>query len=544
MSWRAMLMAALLPMLPLHAEITLEHIRSKSPSNARNFLIWQFFDQNISSAQADEAFYLIHHANRKLFYAYANRSDRPEVAYTVKCMKMGVGALKKTEDASCARLAVSIGRLSAMTPQERHRIGKLIGDIKLNAAIEMLDENNLSKTYRRFDPKLFLRVFNGSYGHSRRRQFNFIPDYDYQQHLAQAPGFTSTVMSAINDPELSKFAWALTKVDSTNLDARGLFYLGLNQLLRGTEARAIELFQLSRDKAYYQADKDKALFWQALATQNDLIWKELAQSWDINFYTLYAKEQVGRRFVENIFTHVQTSDLLSDLNLSDPFVWNDLLEQIKQTPKLQLYDLLGRYDAKNLTPLQSFIIERASEYRLQSYIMPYEEELNDVDTDIKALIYALMRQESRFIPAALSRSYALGLMQIMPFLCRAMDDDVDCDRQALSDMFDPHINLQYAKSHVAWLKKRLYHPLFLAYGYNGGIGFTRRILRNGAFEKGPYEPFMSMELMRRTETREYGKKVLTNYVVYKRILGEPVSIRALSRTLLDPEATDRFRSSK
>ncbi len=523
------------------AEITLEQIRAKPPSLARNFMIWQYFDQNITSEQADEAFYLIRNVNRKMFYAYAKKSARPEVAYTVGCMKMGIADLRKSTDPDCIRLGVSVGKLSAMTPKERARIVGLLRDPDLAAAAEMLDEPDLSKTYRRYKPRLFLKVFNGSYGHSRRRQFNFIPDADYMQKLAKSPGFTSAVMNAINDDALSRFAWALTKVDVKDLDARGHFYLGLNQLRRGKKSRAIEHFQLSREKAYYQADRDKALFWQALASEgNDLIWKELAESWDINFYSLYAREKLGT-FPDNFYFRLQTSPDVSDINLSDPFVWNALLDEIKSTPKEKLYDLAQKYDASNLLPLQSFIVEKASNYRLQGYIMPYDDELKDVDTDTKALIYALMRQESRFIPAALSSSYALGLMQIMPFLCRAMDDDVGCGRERLEEMFDPHINLLYAKPHVEWLGHRVWHPLLVAYAYNGGIGFTKRHLLNGAFRPGPYEPFMSMELMRRTETREYGKKVLTNYVVYKKILGEPVSLIELTDRLLTPSKTDRFR---
>ena len=53
-----------------------------------------------------------------------------------------------------------------------------------------------------------------------------------------------------------------------------------------------------------------------------------------------------------------------------------------------------------------------------------------------------------------------------------------------------------------------------------------------------------MELMRNAETREYGKKVLTNYVVYKKLLGEPVSLIDLCHTLLRPAKTDVFRSAE
>ena len=536
-------LAVLLLGMPLLADVTLEQIRSEPPSNARNFLIWQYFDQNITSEQADEALYLIRDVNDKMFFAYAAKSDRPEVAYTVGCMKMGAAALGKSSDPGCAKLAASIGKLSYMPVSERDRVAKLVNDPDLGYAVELLDDANLSKEYRHYSPKLFLRVFNESGTEARRMRFDFIPDYDYLQRLAESPGFAAAVKRAINDEGLQRFAWALTKVEGTALDAETLFYLGLNQLVRGKQSRAIALFQLSRDKAYYQDDKDRALFWQALVSGNDLIWEELAKSWDINFYALYAKEKTGT-FPDNYYSQLQTSDEVSDINLSDPFVWNGLLEQIGRTPKAQLYDLAQRYDAQNLVALQSYIVERASGYRLQGFIMPYDKELKKADTDTKAIVYALMRQESRFIPAALSHSFAMGLMQIMPFLCVAMDKDVDCGRQTFGDMFDPRINLLYALPHVAWLKQRVYHPLFIAYAYNGGIGFTKRHLLDDTFRPGPYEPFLSMELMQNAETREYGKKVLTNYVVYKKILGEPVSLIDLCRTLLLPSKTDRFRSAK
>ena len=541
--FRHLCLAALLFGLPLMAEVTLEQIRSKPPCNARNFLIWQYFDQNITSDEADEALYLIRDVNYKMFYAYADKSARPEVAYTVGCLKMGAAALGKTKDAGCAKLGASIGKLSYMPVTDRDRVADLVGDTELKYAVALLDDGNLSKDYRRYSPKLFLRVFNEIGTEARHMRFDFIPDYDYLQQLAVSPGFTAALKRAINDDGLQHFAWALTKVDVDALDAETLFYLGLNQLIRGKQPRAVELFQRARDKAYYQADKDRALFWQALVSDNDLIWKELAKSWDINFYSLYAKEKTGT-FPDNFYSQLQTSDKISDINLSDPFVWNDLLEQIGRTPKERLYELAQQYDAKDLTPLQSFIVERASGYRLQGFIMPYDKELVNADTDTKAVVYALMRQESRFIPSALSYSYAMGLMQIMPFLCVAMDNDVDCGRQTFDDMFDPKINLLYALPHVAWLKQRVYHPLFIAYAYNGGIGFTKRHLLDGTFRPGPFEPFMSMELMLNAETREYGKKVLTNYVIYKHILGEPVSLIDLCRMLLQPTKTDRFRTAK
>ena len=64
----------------------------------------------------------------------------------------------------------------------------------------------------------------------------------------------------------------------------------------------------------------------------------------------------------------------------------------------------------------------------------------------------------------------------------------------------------------------------------------------GTLSQKAYEPFWSMEMMINEESREYGKKVLANYVVYRELLGEPVSINNLFENLLIPSQSDRFRS--
>lgn len=542
---RAIALAVILGLLaPLCArDFTLDEIRSKPPSRARNFMLWQYFDQNITSEEADEAFYLLEDVNWRMYRAFAEKSDRPEVAYTLGCMDLDARALTQTDDVECVRLGASIGKLSALGTAARETVAEKSGSLLLLDAVKMMNDGNIAEHYWQYDPALFMRVFNGSYGIFKRNAFNFQPATVYMQALSELPGFAAMVTQTFHDEALSEFARGLMQVRNPKLDADAAFFLGLLHLRHGDVSGALEQFRISYDNAYYQEEKDKALFWQAKAGRNPLVWEQLAKSWDINFYSLYAKEKM-KTFPDNYYTVLESGGSSSDINLSDPFAWNELLTTIKATPKAELRALAERYKAPNLLPLRSFIIERASDYRLQGFITPYADELFDVNDDTRAMIYALMRQESRFIPGALSRSYALGLMQMMPFLCRAMDDQVDCGREALEEMFDPHVNLLYAKPHIAWLKARVYHPLFIAYAYNGGIGYTKRYLEADRFKPGPYEPFMSMEIMRNVETREYGKKVLANYVVYKRIFGEPVSLIGLCKTLLDPAKTDRFRSAK
>ena len=87
--------------------------------------------------------------------------------------------------------------------------------------------------------------------------------------------------------------------------------------------------------------------------------------------------------------------------------------------------------------------------------------------------------------------------------------------------------MKYAKKHLLWLAKRLDNPLFISYAYNGGIGFTRRKVIPFFKFKGIYEPFLSMEMVPYIESRKYGKKVLTNYVIYYNKLGGKVTLHKL-----------------
>ena len=47
--------------------------------------------------------------------------------------------------------------------------------------------------------------------------------------------------------------------------------------------------------------------------------------------------------------------------------------------------------------------------------------------------------------------------------------------------------------------------------------------------------------MTNVEAREYGKRVLTNYVVYMNKLGKPTRLLPFIETVTNPAKTDRFR---
>ncbi|MDR2638481.1 MAG: transglycosylase SLT domain-containing protein, partial [Helicobacteraceae bacterium] len=123
-----------------------------------------------------------------------------------------------------------------------------------------------------------------------------------------------------------------------------------------------------------------------------------------------------------------------------------------------------------------------------------------------------------------------GSMQMMPFLLADMTAQ-NKDKSGAWSFFDPYRQAPYAIKHLRWLRGKLKSPLYIAYAYNGGLGFTTRTIEGyKLFQKGEFEPFLSMERMPLEEPREYGKSALTNYIIYRALLGEPVVIDSVLET--------------
>jgi len=539
----------LLITLSLSAEVTLEEINASPRSLAKNFLIWQFLHQDITPEEADAAFYQFRDVDTRLFKAYAKKSDREEVVYTAECLSMSANALSKSNDLSCVKMAFNPYKASLMSQKDRNRLARLLDSKWVFTWMEMMDEllQTESKTeLEKFKPSTFMYLFLSAGMQFRQKYLNRPLPPSYPAEIPKHWGFARFVLLVVTDSRYDRLQEELLKIDAdTKMSSETHFYLAMNAIEHGREQNALAHLKKAHATAYFRSHKDKALFWQYLITKDDKQLRELGESVDINMYSLYAKEKLGI-VVDNYYTDLPTNETNSTrADLSDPFVWNELLEEVKATPNDKLDELAKKYANEEMLPLHSFIYEKATGYKEMGFIMPYDKYMQDLSNDDKAMYYALMRQESRFIPAALSRSYALGLMQMMPFLVKALDKGFKQKRHSFKEMFNPEKNIAYAKKHIDWLKKSLYHPVLMAYAYNGGIGFTKRyITKENCFTNAKYEPFMSMEMMVNSESREYGKKVLSNYVMYKKILGEKVSIVALFDKLLQPSQCDRFRAPK
>lgn len=520
--------------------VTIDEINSKPSSREKNFLIWQYLRQDINATQAAEAFYQVEYVNERFLFDYACKTDEPEIRYTAECLQKVSTDLMNIAEDDCLYLALTPIKAQHLESYQREliatRLGERFGDVQW---LRTMNHNNHFSAFS--DVASSLKLFLISGAQYRADHFNLPIDNDILAQLTSAKGFDQLVYLGTTEYKLDKLQESLSHVSGGVYSSQTHFYLGINALKFNRPDNALFHFKEGKRKASSPIERDKNSFWIYRITKDEATLQELSESLDINMYVLWAREKLGVN-TENYFTTLPTQGK-EGFKGDNPFEWNTLHQELVATPPEKLYEIVERYDGEDSLAVQAYMIERVYQPFIHNFTMPYDQYMTTLTPDQKAMLYALMRQETRLIPGLISRSFALGLMQIMPFNVDSISKIHPLKIKSYDDMFNPQFSIAYSIEHMKHIDATLFNPVLAAYAYNGGIGFTKRLLLSGAyFNSGEHEPFMSMELVGNAESREYGKKVLANYVIYKKILGENVSIAAIFDSLTQPSRSDYFRA--
>ena len=151
----------------------------------------------------------------------------------------------------------------------------------------------------------------------------------------------------------------------------------------------------------------------------------------------------------------------------------------------------------------------------------------------EAMIYSLIRQESRFMPEARSRVGATGLMQLMPATARWVAQQIPVQPFRADMLVQPEVNIQMGSYYFRRVLSDLGHPILATAAYNAGPGRARRWRDERALEGAIYA-----ETIPFNETRDYVKKVFANAWFYRhRLTGKNASLRQLLGTVPGRNAT-------
>jgi len=154
------------------------------------------------------------------------------------------------------------------------------------------------------------------------------------------------------------------------------------------------------------------------------------------------------------------------------------------------------------------------------YPTPYQSEIeeaakrNGLDP---ALLYGLVRQESRFVADIVSTAGAVGLMQLMAPTARWVAKQTGRSELRTLKLDDPALNVELGSYYLRYVMDRFGGLTALATAaYNAGPGRAESWRGAASLEGAIY-----VETIPFNETRDYTKKVLANAMFYQTRLGLP-----------------------
>ena len=295
-----------------------------------------------------------------------------------------------------------------------------------------------------------------------------------------------------------------------------------------------------------------AAFWaariHARARRPDLVtyWLGLAAENPRTFYGLLARHMLGRdsyfNFEPEIFTDIDLNALtsipaarraLALLQLgATPAAELELRTLANAAPFTVYPALVALADRGNMPALSLQLSAMLSEvdgrrHDHALYPVPRWQPEGGFTVD-RALVFALIRQESQFLPDARSTAGALGLMQLMPATAQALAARSGIKLAAHAPgrtrtgvrLNDPAINLALGQAYLAELlgsEQIRGNLILLAAAYNSGPG---TMLRWRARPEYRDDPLLFLESLPSRETRVFAERVLTNYWVYRLRLGQ------------------------
>lgn len=132
------------------------------------------------------------------------------------------------------------------------------------------------------------------------------------------------------------------------------------------------------------------------------------------------------------------------------------------------------------------------------------------------LVLALMRQESLFNHNALSKSGAIGLMQILPTTGQGIAKKLKISWPSKHVLYKSETNIQVGVDFLSYLKDRFHNnPAHMLAGYNAGPNATQRWLKDNQ----TLDEFVAS--IPYSETNGYVTRVLKNYWIYKLLYDPP-----------------------
>lgn len=163
-----------------------------------------------------------------------------------------------------------------------------------------------------------------------------------------------------------------------------------------------------------------------------------------------------------------------------------------------------------LPKIKNIVLKRIYQTEYEEYVYKYGVEYN-VDP---LLIFAIIKAESNFKKEVISKSGAMGLMQILPSTAEDTARKLKMDYNGKEDLYNPETNINIGTKYFSNLYEKYQNITIALTAYNAGSGNvdkwidTEILLKDGSnAENIPFR-----------ETNNYVRKILRDYEIYKQLI--------------------------
>jgi len=300
------------------------------------------------------------------------------------------------------------------------------------------------------------------------------------------------------------------------------FQLGLVLFILEDYQRAVDAFQKALNLSSSEEEKAQAHFWlyksyEKLGNFQKAEEHLFRASKGRGFYSTMARVQLGEpvaiRELKAFFASAEETSMARIIRsiTEAGFLHYARLEAFRNIDKLTTSDIaaIQRFDPFLAIRLAARRFgNRSDVYKYVAYPTPYREFVEEAHKTFgvdKNLIWAVMRQESLFDPWAISPSGAKGLMQLMDYTAREVSQRYRIPNRVFSPRENILLGTAYLKEMIElwngdWIRA-------LA-SYNAGPSRVRGFIQHA-------DPYVFIETIPIRETRNYVKRVLENYYIYR-----------------------------
>jgi len=318
------------------------------------------------------------------------------------------------------------------------------------------------------------------------------------------------------DYESAKAEFArLKKIFSVYQRNQVQWYLAWTDYKLGNFDEASKKFAVLEKEAGW---RDRAAFWRAKALDSAELLGQVAERFPGSYYGMMAQSRGENIRGKNVVPTFR-SGLIARSEDRDYSIYSAAYElDFLGTSELVVTELesiiSSKKKRKDINRLEVLELARKNNgWNIVRLFEPYPRAYEKVVTGLaaknrveSAFIWAVMREESSFRTDVVSKSGAVGLMQLMPSTARRMM----LASFEVKDLLTPQVNVEAGVRYLSFLLKYYDSDLFLAAAaYNAGEEAVDRWIK-----KTPAADEFVEEIPYR-ETQDYVRKVMRSYWVYK-----------------------------